>query len=125
MSLDFYLTGPNRWVDCHCSECGHKHKRLDHETFFSTNITHNLNTMAEKAGIYKALWRPDEIGAKKAKDIILLLDVGLEELESKPDVYRQYDSPNGWGLYEHFVPFVREVLEACRKHPNAKIEVSR
>lgn len=26
---------------------------------FSANITHNLNAMAEAAGIYKHLWRPE------------------------------------------------------------------
>ena len=28
---------------------------------FSANITHNLGKMADEAGIYKALWRPDEV----------------------------------------------------------------
>lgn len=125
MSLDFYLVGPSKRVECYCRECGHKHKKLEHETFFSINITHNLGNMADAAGIYKALWRPEEIGAKKAKAIIAILDKGLEELESRPDFYKQYNSQNGWGLYENFVPFVREVITACKKYPNARIEVSR
>jgi len=29
--------------------------------------------MAEKSGIYYALWRPEEIGCKYAKDIIPIL----------------------------------------------------
>lgn len=31
---------------------------LDDKVVFETNITHNLNTMADKAGIYYACWRP-------------------------------------------------------------------
>lgn len=32
---------------------------------YHANITHNLGKMAEAAGIYHALWRPDEIGIKR------------------------------------------------------------
>ena len=32
---------------------------------------------------------------------------------------------NGWGMYEHFVPFVEKYLEACKEYPDAVIEVSR
>jgi len=40
------------------------------ETLFDTNITHNLTTMADKAGIYYALWRPEEIQKEKASGIV-------------------------------------------------------
>lgn len=30
---------------------------------FDRNITHNLGNMADKSGIYYALWRPEEIKA--------------------------------------------------------------
>jgi hypothetical protein len=33
------------------------------ECVFDANITHNLNKMADAAGIYEACWRPEEIGA--------------------------------------------------------------
>ena len=29
---------------------------------FEANVTHNLNRMAEAAGFYKEVWRPEEIG---------------------------------------------------------------
>lgn len=110
MSLDFYLQ-----------------YRIDGNDIevFEINITHNLGKMAGKAGIYYALWRPEEIGAKCAKDIIGLLEVGLGKLKKRKAYFRKFDAPNGWGTYEHFVPFVEEVLEACRKYPKAKIGVSR
>ena len=92
---------------------------------FSENITHNLGTMADKAGIYYALWRPEEKGYKKAKDIIAILEEGLKNLKDKPKYFEQFNSENGWGMYEHFVPFVESVLKACKKYPNAKIFTSR
>lgn len=92
---------------------------------FDTNITHNLGKMADKARIYYALWRPEEKGYEKAEDIIQILEKGLADLKDRPEYYRKFDAENGWGTYEHFVPFVEEVLEACKKNPNAEIEVNR
>lgn len=113
MSLDFYLQ------DNYCKHC----ERYDE--VFSANITHNLTSMAGAVGIYEALWRPDENGFVYAQDVITILSKGLSELAANPEKYKQYDSPNGWGKYEHFVEFVRAVLDACEKYPNAKIKVSR
>lgn len=92
---------------------------------FSANITHNLNKMAMEAGIYECLWRPDEHKIIFAKNIIHSLEEGLKKLKNKPEYYKQFNAENGWGLYEHFVPFVESVLEACNKYPNAMIKVSR
>ena len=36
------------------------------EEVYSANITHNLGGMADEAGIYEALWRPEEVGIAKA-----------------------------------------------------------
>ena len=51
---------------------------------YDANITHNLTEMADKAGIYEALWRPEEINVKKAKDLIRPLEIGLAALLSAP-----------------------------------------
>jgi hypothetical protein len=93
--------------------------------WFSANITHNLTEMADKAGIYKALWRPDENGYKQAKDILDILRDGYGLLKYNPAHYRQYDADNGWGTYDDFLPWVEEYLDACAKYPDAYIEVRR
>lgn len=110
MSLDIYLSYENDGNEI---------------TVFQSNITHNLSTMADKAGIYYALWRPEEKGYKKAKDITKILESGLKKLKTKKSYFEKFNAKNGWGLYEHFVPFVQEVLDACYKYPNAKITSSR
>lgn len=92
---------------------------------FSQNITHNLNKMAEEAGIYNCVWRPDEHGYNKASDIISDLRIGIARMATAPTHYKQFDSPNGWGLYEHFMPWLIRYLEACEKNPDAWIGVSR
>ena len=95
------------------------------DTVFSRNITHNLCRMSDAAGIYEALWRPDENGITKAHQCIEPLSAGLLELVRNREKYEAYNSPNGWGLYEHFVPFVTAVLTSCCDYPDADVIVSR
>ena len=98
---------------------------VDDECVYDANITHNLNAMAEEAGIYKHLWRPEELGATTAADIANGLRQGLHKLVECPTHFEQFNSPNGWGMYEHFVPFVAKYLEACVAYPSAIIRISR
>ena len=112
---------------------------------YNANITHNLGAMAKAAGIYEALWRPyllkteeclifanydaecsfEEKTTTIAKDLIPLVEAGLAKLKSAPDYYKQFNSPNGWGVYKHFVPFVEDYFEALREFPNAIVKVDR
>jgi len=97
----------------------------DTDYVFEANITHNLAAMAEKAGIYKVLWHPDEFGFTHAEQIIMALRLGIAKLVANPDKYKAFNAPNGWGTYDHFVSFVKEYLQACINSPNAEIRVSR
>lgn len=92
---------------------------------YSANITHNLNRMAAEAGIYKHLWRPEEIGISKAADLIEPLGRGLALLRSDPERFETFNSPNGWGTYRDFVPFVEGYLDACRMYPDATVRACR
>jgi hypothetical protein len=92
---------------------------------YSANITHNLGAMATEASVYKPLWRPDEIGIKTAGQLIQPLTDGLALLKSDPERFKKFNAKNGWGMYEHFVPFVEDYLNACIENPAAEVEVSR
>jgi hypothetical protein len=107
MSLDVYLT----------NEAG--------EEVYSANITHNLNKMADAAGIYKHLWRPEEIGVTKAGDLVVPLTDGLTDMLRRPNYYSQFNPENGWGSYEGFIPWLCDYIKACAKNPDATIEASR
>jgi len=122
MSLDIALRSRTESKKV-CGFCGSEYK--EYEELYSANITHNLGKMASEAGIYEALWRPEELGFDTASQIIPLLTDGLVKLKSDPEKYKKFDSPNGWGLYIHFVPFVEKYLGACQMWPDAKIEVDR
>lgn len=90
----------------------------------SVSITHNLVSMAKAAGIYYQLWRPFEVGAEYAQDLIQPLRDGLEKLKAAPNHYKQYNPANQWGDYNVFVSSVHAYLTACEYYPFAKIFIS-
>jgi hypothetical protein len=107
MSLDIYLV-------CPCCK----------QTAFEHNITHNLAKMADEAGIYEVTWRANERECK-AGELVERLEAGLQRLKNDPVKFRAFDAPNGWGLYEHLVTFVEQLLGACRDYPECSVECSR
>lgn len=125
MSLDVYLSLDPIEVPCECEHCGHRHTRMHSEVVYDANITHNLNKMADVAGIYQHLWRPDELGIKLAKELIEPLEAGLSLLKEHPERFIPLNPPNGWGSYDAFVPWTEKYLEACRENPEASVRVSR
>lgn len=125
MSLDVYLESEEFEAVEICDWCGSEHAVVESNNYYWANITHNLNVMAGKAGIYEAVWRPDENGYEKAGQIIELLESGIAKMKADPDYFRQFDASNGWGTYRDFVPWLEKYLEACREYPDAFIRVSR
>ncbi len=107
MSLDVYLTA-NRPTEV-----------------FSANITHNLGPMAREAGLYEALWRPEELKIKRAVELAPLLSSGLDRLREHPEKFRALNPENGWGSYEGLVAFVENYLKAVRENPDAEVSVWR
>lgn len=114
MSLDISLE------EKPCPTCGHSAAESH-----SQNITHNLGGMADEAGIYEILWRPEESGIETASQLIAPLEKAIAEMKADPPRFKKHNSPNGWGLYENFVPWLERLLVACREHPNASVRASR
>ena len=126
MSLDVYLNSPIEIEQkCICQCCDNEYIKKEFTTYYHANITHNLGNMAEAAGIYKALWRPEEIGIMKASELIDILEKGYAELKQRPEEFMKRNAPNGYGTYEGLCSFVANYLAACKEFPDARIEVSR
>lgn len=115
MSLDFKL-----YALC---DTGGKEPR--HHSVVDLNITHNLSTMADKAGIYDCLWRPDENEITRATDLISPLEAGIKKLESDPEKYKAMNPENGWGCREGLLLFAKHILESAKDNPSALISVCR
>ena len=107
MSLDFYLMETKRVV------------------VFDKNITHNCGSHASALGIYKHLWRHEELKITQAIELISPLYTALKEIQANPTKYESCDPVSGWGTVESFTEFLKKVLQACLEHPYAEIEVSR
>ena len=125
MSLDVSLHGQTTEEPCSCRECGHEHTKRGTECWFDQNITHNLTEMADEAGLYKPVWRPDENGITHASQLIEPLEKGIALMKADPERFKKFNAKNGWGLYDHLVPWLERYLEACREHPEATVHVSR
>ena len=81
--------------------------------------------MADAAGLYLSLWRPDEHGIQTAQQLIVPLREGLARLQAYPETYKRLNPANGWGTYEGLVSFVRDYLAACEHYAAATVRVSR
>lgn len=92
---------------------------------FEANITHNLARMADEAGLYKCLWRPDELGIAQARELVLVLHDGLSLLRQAPERFEKLNPENGWGTYTGLVSVVDRYLTACQEFPDARVCVSR
>lgn len=125
MSLDIYLRGEPEEREETCFHCGHTETNQVCPTLFESNITHNLNAMAEKAGFYQHVWRPEEIGITKAKELIQPLTNGIALMRAKPAEFKVLSASNGWGTYEQFLPWLDKLLQACIDYPEATVEASR
>ena len=113
MSLHVYLDLPT------CPHCGRDDKG------FSQNITHNLVEMADEAGIYGVVWRPEENGITTARQLIEPLRTAIACMKADPERFKKHNASNGWGLYEHFLPWLEKYLYACEEMPDAVVSVSR
>jgi hypothetical protein len=94
-------------------------------TLYHANITHNLGAMADAAGIYGHLWRPEESGVLYARHLIEPLAAGYVCLLTDPVRYKEHNPDNGWGTYEGLLAFVAGYLTACIANPNAIVSASR
>jgi hypothetical protein len=146
VSLDVYLLGPHgpshhdaifirehgRRREITRAEWDQRHPDLEpytvasggDGTVYHGNITHNLSTMAEDAGLYTALWRPQKQGWRHASDLLNILAHGIDTLTREPERFKAMNPANGWGTYEVLVGFVEEYLQACAAYPDAEIRVS-
>lgn len=124
MSLDIQILGESYEENCCCS-CGHEHSVSKKVRYWDGNITHNLTEMADDAGIYQAVWRPEELGIAKGKEMVDILERGIEELLGKRAEYEKFNPENGWGDFDSLVRFLKEYLAACKEFPEGEISVCR
>ena len=109
------------------NEQGEYVPKMHNEEAFWQNITHNLGTMAShvKAGrwnLYQLLWRPEEHGFHHlTPEYVRAVGEGYRELAAHEAKYSQYNAENGWGLYEHFCPWVGRYADFIAALPESEL----
>ena len=113
MSLSIYLT-----VDLY-DEYGRLYETKE---VFDTNITHNLGPMArECASLYLVLWHPEELDITDARSCVPHLLEGIGILVNDQHKLEHLNPANGWGDHSNLLDVSLEFLNACLRHPGAKI----
>lgn len=77
--------------------------------------------MAKEAGIYKACWRPEEIGITQAFQLIEPLTVAIATMRADRPRFEKFNPVNGWGLYVNFLPWIEDYLSACQENQTAVV----
>lgn len=118
MSLDIYLKV--KLFDQHG-------RYFDDKVVFDANITHNLGKMAQMAGLYTIMWRPEEwdTSIDEARDLVRPLTRGIQNLVDRQDEMMEFNPENGWGNYDNLLDTACDYLIACLRYPRAEIGISR
>lgn len=93
---------------------------------YECNITFNLYKMFSVAFQDAFGVESDSINfldGMNAGEAVIHLERAIRRMKKEPDAYKRYDSPNGWGLYIHALPFLERWLSACRENPKTIISV--
>lgn len=128
---NYYLEHPYIYSDL--SERDKMH--FSEEDHWTANITHNLGEMADHVPVkfgdmdttlYKACWRPEEIGANTVADVLPMILQGIHYMIDHRKELEQYNPENGWGSYNGFMKFLLNYKQALEDaDPECEVEANR
>ena len=99
----------------------HVSLEADPITMYEADLTANLRRMSEAAGLLAPIWQPHHLGIVRAADLAPHLEKGLAALQERPEHFRGFQHPSGWGTYENLVSFCSDTLTACNNFPFAQV----
>lgn len=100
---------------------------------WSGGITHNLTSMASKikirynardATLYDVMWHPEALQLTKASQATPWLIAAKASMVEHKEYLKQFNSPNGWGIYDNLLNLVTNYIIATEYSPTAKINTS-
>lgn len=104
-------------------------KTYENNTYFHTNLTHNLTNMADECKVignciskkegntvtlYDLLWHPDENLGIKTPNMDYMEDVMkcYRKLLKEDEFFKGFNPSNGWGTYEQLLRRTKEYIKA-------------
>lgn len=121
MSYDISLYAPCAQQPCLCA-C-HDGGAGEIEVFDS-NYTSNCSQMWDTAGCRLRDWAYDKAAGRTAATLIEPLRTAIKTMADDPKRFIAMEPDNGWGSYEGALAWLRSILRACEKYPEASVYVS-
>lgn len=84
------------------------------------NYTSNCARMWDDALGYRLA----DLHERRAGDGIEDLKCAVTRMRTAPERYEAMNPPNGWGDHKTATEYLERLYEGCRRHPDAKIQVS-
>lgn len=66
----------------------------------------------------------NQLNGMKAKEAYPILKERFDYMRDNPEEMKKLNPPNGWGSYDSFLDYIGRITVACRKNPDAILEVS-
>ena len=88
---------------------------------YEGSISSFFTEMAGAAGVYRQVWRPEELGIEKASQLIEPLRAGIYRMEDSQKKFRSLNGTEKWETSDRFRQFLSEYLRACEQHPDADV----
>ena len=66
----------------------------------------------------------NRLNGMKASEAIAILEKGWLNMANKPEEMKTLAPENGWGTYQGFKNYIKNILEACKDNPDATLEVN-
>lgn len=70
------------------------------------NVTYNVTTLIAKS----SSWRMHNGNNGNVLEWKKKIELGIQELENRPEQYREFEAKNGWGTVESTLDFYRDCL---------------
>ena len=64
-----------------------------------------------------------DLAGQLAKDVTPTLQAAIKSMKAKPAKFKKLNPANGWGSYEGAVSSLEWLLEVCKEHPLATVEI--
>jgi len=64
-----------------------------------------------------------QLNKMNCKDATPILKKAIKNMMVNKQEYTKMNPPNGWGNYEGALEYLKKILQACKNHPNAVIDI--
>lgn len=92
---------------------------------YKSSISNDLSSMADAAGVYRHIWRPEGLGIIKASELVAPLNEGLRVLRANKERFKCFEPKHKRDTYEDLTNFIEHYIKASIKYPDATIEIER